>query len=993
MKEIIFSENNSVYFTYDINWSNIGCARYLFFDHDIPFLNGVNIFISYVDENLNLIKGNIDLIQVPYLTRQFTIHFEYDTNDNVLQNDISRTFEIDVLYELCNGEIFSEPASLDTYNLKIKGRPRDLICNPPENIKTSFNLNNLIVSWDDAPNSSFYIIKIIRLSNSEESTYQSSQTTIEIPLSEIGYNSTYNVIVETNCGRGDISQSSVPIEIITPLASNIDSFAVPQFENLQVGTIKNEITIQFSNDNRVEDPLYYTIEWKFEEDELWGDSRNVRNFTSSFNNLEWGRKYNFRLKASYPEGESNYSDIFSYTVPENDENIPSIICDSVKYIDYVIEDGFIKLSWDDKERTIPSSNYIIEYREADKVNWTTITTSNKHIDILIGDENKNYEIKITTKCGSTSSIESSIVVINSGLNICYEPKKIELNPINTTSIRVTWDVLMSSNMIVQSYTLYYRIEGMKWKIINDIQGTTYVLNNLTPNTIYEIFLTTACFDKDNAININSLNSSIWKTRTLWTTPDCKEVNNVSYDIINPNTVNLKWDEPNTLSVPFNYTIFYKPIQNRNYQREETSINEITITGLLAGTRYEFQIVSNCTLANNDALSSPSVKLELETDSNRDIQCPTVNQLNIDSQTPTSISLRWDYPDYPFNNFEIEILNQFNTNTELIKTRSKQITIRDLHPNSLYQFRIRTVCPFGESTWSGFTEIRTMRSQCLPPESISIFPADDSLRCFDYFINPQPGSARSFGYEIEYNYSSGLTRRIETNEISGRICPENSRTGDTVRFRAKLICENGISAWSPYSSPFDILSCPKVETIIIEYNEDALVRWNMLLGASEYTLRYSPIFPNSDPNALTSQAITAIQNDNFYEASLSLQGNVYLSKIITDCETSENESSYFLLGRQVLNNKPSYYSVENTKINRFEIKWIRESNATHSYLKLGYESNGVIQWDNWIKFPWNRSQRTYIAERDTFYSNLHVQIYQVTENNFYKIYQSKNVNQV
>ena len=132
-----------------------------------------------------------------------------------------------------------------------------------------------------------------------------------------------------------------------------------------------------------------------------------------------------------------------------------------------------------------------------------------------------------------------------------------------------------------------------------------------------------------------------------------------------------------------YDLYYKPTGATNWTIQSTTADSLHLTGLIADTTYDMQVVGIC---GNDT-STPSFPIVLNTHYNVVITpCDPISNLTVSDVTNTSATLSWTSNG---SAWEIEVVRIGLTDT--ISATTNPYTLTGLLPNMNYTVRVRTAC--------------------------------------------------------------------------------------------------------------------------------------------------------------------------------------------------------------------------------------------------------------------------------------------------------------
>lgn len=167
------------------------------------------------------------------------------------------------------------------------------------------------------------------------------------------------------------------------------------------------------------------------------------------------------------------------------------------------------------------------------------------------------------------------------------PSNIQVTNITSNAATISWSATPDAN----AYTVYYRLQGIStWTSANSASNSLD-LSGLNSNTNYEVYVQADCG--------GGYLSAVSNTYLFTTLPTCPIPTGLSASSLNPNTAKLQWS---LLLNVVGYTVQYRQQGSTSWTQVSTSLNSITISGLLACTNYEFRVAGNCGSGSLSAFS-------------------------------------------------------------------------------------------------------------------------------------------------------------------------------------------------------------------------------------------------------------------------------------------------------------------------------------------------------------------------------------------------------
>lgn len=135
--------------------------------------------------------------------------------------------------------------------------------------------------------------------------------------------------------------------------------------------------------------------------------------------------------------------------------------------------------------------YTVQYKPASSSNWLgSIITSALNTTITGLNPSTLYDWRVMTNCNGSQSSYTAAQFTTAVAVACGVPTGLFANNVTNNSAVLNWNAINGAS----SYTLQYRILNTgNWVSINNLSGTSYLLNNCSlMNTTYEFRVKTKC---------------------------------------------------------------------------------------------------------------------------------------------------------------------------------------------------------------------------------------------------------------------------------------------------------------------------------------------------------------------------------------------------------------------------------------------------------------------------------------------------------------------
>ncbi|MCC6721586.1 MAG: T9SS type A sorting domain-containing protein [Bacteroidia bacterium] len=285
---------------------------------------------------------------------------------------------------------------------------------------------------------------------------------------------------------------------------------------------------------------------------------------------------------------------------------------------------------------------------------------------------------------------------------CEKPVGLKSIIYGLNKVELVWN---KSNTAV-NYTLEYKSsDSLNWKNISNISDTLVLLQNLTAGTSYLWRVRSNC--------------PSWSDFTIdsFVTPEnCKNINAIVADSTSINFALITWDNIGAL----NYLVEYKKSSSSTWiSLGNTSLNNISITGLKGFTEYDVRIKPICKYDSGTyALGSFTTE-----------SCSMGSGLQNRNLTSNSVTLYWDKI-VEADEYNIELKKTVSSVWEKsINTYDTFLNITGLIQLTEYDWKLKPICSNAET----FSSFKTKKNTASISEkninrkiSVSPVPAKDFL---------------------------------------------------------------------------------------------------------------------------------------------------------------------------------------------------------------------------------------------------------------------------
>ena len=257
--------------------------------------------------------------------------------------------------------------------------------------------------------------------------------------------------------------------------------------------------------------------------------------------------------------------------------------------------------------------------------WINVTTANNSYNIPSALYAGNYEWQVRAVCGSNSPFSTVATFANDNLGPCILPSNISTTNISSTSATFNWEAPTST---VTNYVVEYKNQDSSIWQTATTTGLSYTATDLVPSKFYQWRVKAAC--TSNSSEYISISFSTNNTNV------CNSPLAPTLGTIGGTTAVLNWVAATGASY---YTVQYRRVGTLNWVATTAFTNSATLnSNLVAGTKYEWQVRTNCVAGAGAFVAGPSF-----TTTGTLVCYPPIN-LTINSLSDTSGTFKWDAVD-------------------------------------------------------------------------------------------------------------------------------------------------------------------------------------------------------------------------------------------------------------------------------------------------------------------------------------------------------------
>lgn len=392
-------------------------------------------------------------------------------------------------------------------------------------------------------------------------------------------------------------------------------------------------------------------------------------------------------------------------------------------------------------------------------------------------------------------------------NTCNTPTGLSVTNLTATSVTMQWNSVAGAT----GYNVQYRPIGANTWITGNTTNTNLSALGLTSNTPYEFQVQAVC----------GLGTSLFSPSFNFTTSNsCATTTGLLANNITITGATLNW---NAVSGATSYTVQYRKVNTTTWTTVTVTGPSIAITGLTHTTNYEWQVMTNCSNSSSayTALSNFTTLAA----------CGLATGLTATNITTTSATLQWNAV-ANVSMYQVSYKPQNITTWTAMTVTTNTLTLNNLLPGTVYEWKMRTVCNNSAVSQTGIFTFTTASLCNTVPSGLTASSVSTTTATVSWNV-----VSGAVSYDLRYKPTLGS---IWTT-IAAISATNKSLTGlsasTAYEFQVLTNCSNGSSAFSSSTNFTTQGLCWDAN----ESNNSSTTATSLPVGV----VKYGKICPNGD----------------------------------------------------------------------------------------------------------------------------------------------------
>ena len=428
--------------------------------------------------------------------------------------------------------------------------------------------------------------------------------------------------------------------------------------------------------------------------------------------------------------------------------------------------------------------YDWRYRLVGSSTWTDLnntTASSTNLSSLMAASNYEFQVAVQCTAGGAWTAWSASKTFATLAAACNAPSSAQLS---TSAVTASAATLNCSATGVVSYDWRYRLVGSStWIDLANTSTSSTSLSSLVASSNYEFQVAVQC-TAGGAWSAWSASKTFTTSALVCSTPTTAQIAATS---ITSSTAVLNCSLAGMVSYDWRYrlagTSLWTDLSN-------TSAASVNISGLSAGSNYQFQVSVQCTAGGTwtawSASKSFSTLAPICT-------APSTAQISASNVSANSAILNCTLAGMVSYDWRYRIVGSSSW-IDLAAGAVNTASLSALSINTTYEFQVSVQCTAGGawSAWSGSGTFSTVSQACGQPSLSQI--SVSNLTATSVQLNCSVTGAQSYGWQYRQVGSPFWTS--PPNTIVGRTTIGGLSPGTQYEFSVRVNCLFSFTAWSP-----------------------------------------------------------------------------------------------------------------------------------------------------------------------------------------------------
>lgn len=550
--------------------------------------------------------------------------------------------------------------------------PLTSTCGTPGGLNaTAITATTATLNWTAVSGALSYNIQWRPVGTTTWSSTTSGSTSVNISGLNAGTQYEFQVQAVCSTGTGSFSASS------TFTTTTAQSCGTPS--NLIATSITvNSAVLSWTG---VSGATSYNVQWRIFGTTTWSNG-STTNTSLLITGLAAATQYEFQVQAVCGATSGSFASVFKFTtssqqgcgVPQglNATNIGATVA---------------TLNWG---AISGATSYNVRWRQLGTTLWTNASTSNTTLNISGLNSRSSYEFQVQAVCGSTTGTFSDSGTFSTGAsdNVCGTPAGLNATAVTTTTATLNWAIVSGA----VSYNVQWRPIGSTTWTTGSTSNAFLSISGLNPGTTYEFQVQAVCSSLSGGFSASA-------NFTTTATQSCGTPSGLNATAVTTTTATLNWA---AVSGAVSYNVQWRQVGTTTWSTGTAAGTALAISGLSAGTAYEFQVQAVC----SSLTGAFSASANFATSAGQ--SCGTPSGLNATAVTTTTATLTWATVSGA-TSYNVQWRAVGTTTWSTGATAATFFGISGLSAGTAYEFQVQAVCSSLTGAFSASANFTTLNA--------------------------------------------------------------------------------------------------------------------------------------------------------------------------------------------------------------------------------------------------------------------------------------------
>ncbi len=341
-------------------------------------------------------------------------------------------------------------------------------------------------------------------------------------------------------------------------------------------------------------------------------------------------------------------------------------------------------------------SYDVDYKLTTTGTWTNAVTATTSTSRAISGLTAStlYDWRVRTNCASASSSYSAAQFTTAAAPVCNAPTGLASSSITTSGATVSWTAVSGAI----SYDVDYKLtsSGTWINAATATASTSVAISGLAASSAYDWRVRTNC----------SFGSSGYAAAQFTTAavPVCNAPSGLASSSITSSGATVSW---NPVSGAVSYDVDYKLTTTGTWTNAATATasTSVAISGLAASTIYDWRVRTNCSFGSSGYTAAQFTTSAV-------FVCNAPSGLASSSITTSGATVSWGAVSGAVSyDVDYKLTTTGTWTNAATATASTSVAISGLTSSTLYDWRVRTNCSGGSSSYSAAQFTTATASTC------------------------------------------------------------------------------------------------------------------------------------------------------------------------------------------------------------------------------------------------------------------------------------------